>query len=302
MYQRFVDTNSEFTLISLPPPKQKCVKKRVTLSQRCADDFNDRIGPPLGSCDTEFHTVQKLVTKNLYSDIKSGEESKQSPAYEVIKGLGLTELQLGQIFDYWEQRNHADHWNYDPRDAVCQWVVENLESLELLHPRSYPRVIEEKKSYDTVFFISTLYLSVFVTCTNLIISFLVFWFRRTPVMQFLQPDFLYMLLIGLLMVSIGSIMLATKPTNGSCIAQVWLVTLGYTLELAPLIVKIGAINKLMRAASKMKRIKIEHKQLYSSVKLFIAVLAKHLHHRYLPFFNLCGNSKNLKQFFLMHFF
>ena len=57
-------------------------------------------------------------------------------------------------------------------------------------------------------------------------------------MRFSQWEFLILLLMGLLLVSEGSILLAIPPTNASCVAVQWLVGIGYTLELVPLIVKV----------------------------------------------------------------
>ncbi|KAL3908885.1 MAG: hypothetical protein SGARI_002862 [Bacillariaceae sp.] len=58
-----------------------------------------------------------------------------------------------------------------------------------------------------------------------------------------------------------------KITDGGCIAEIWLIGLGYTLELVPLIVKQAAINTLVRASTRMKRIQVSRPKLLGTVLL-----------------------------------
>jgi len=52
-----------------------------------------------------------------------------------------------------------------------------------------------------------------------------------------------------------------------------MINLGYTLELVPLIVKVAAINKLMEAAKKMRRVVIQRKSLFAAVMVVCALVA-----------------------------
>jgi len=81
-----------------------------------------------------------------------------------------------------------------------------------------------------------------------------------------------MLLFGLLLVSISAITTALPPTNGSCIASVWLINIGYTFEIVPLIAKIAAIHKFHQAAEKLQRIKFSKQSLYSAVALLAGLV------------------------------
>eukprot|EP00957_Ditylum_brightwellii_P075448 5734086-Ditylum_brightwellii.AAC.1 len=110
-----------------------------------------------------------------------------------------------------------------PREAVCQWAVDNFDYLDSFIPNSYPRVI--RKGADNTGLSG---------CRALLIS-------------------------------IGAILLAVPATDSTCGASIWFVNLGYTLELVPLILKVAAINKLMVAAKKMKRVVVQRKSLFYGV-------------------------------------
>ena len=95
--------------------------------------------------------------------------------------------------------------------------------------------------------------------------------RKRPLLVFAQVNFLYFLLLGLELVGLGSVLVALPPNDVTCAMQYWLILLGYTFELVPLIVKVGAIHHMMRAAKRMKRITLDQRQLHCTV-LFFCVL------------------------------
>ena len=74
-------------------------------------------------------------------------------------------------------------------------------------------------------------------------------------MQLAQIDFLWLLLGGALMITVAAIMMVTVPTDATCVIVQWIINIGYTLVLVPLIVKVAAVIKLASAAKKMKRLK-----------------------------------------------
>eukprot|EP00957_Ditylum_brightwellii_P166427 12668370-Ditylum_brightwellii.AAC.1 len=76
--------------------------------------------------------------------------------------------------------------------------------------------------------------------------------------------------------SISAILYATPPSLGSCVARQWIATLGFSLELVPIIVKVAAINRLFSQSKKMKRVKINQKHLYTCVAAVIVIVAIYL--------------------------
>lgn len=299
LYEKFMKTDSEFTMVQLPPPSKECVTNRV--SNRCSANYEDRIGNPLGSCDSEAHSLLRLIEANLNPAVvaatptitnsyslsslsvspsnsiigkyeKSNDNNRlveRSPAYDAIKQLSVSEFDLGEIFHDWEKRN-IDYWNYDARNATCQWVIDNLDWLEVsVIPPTYPRIIEERDYYKEIHFRIARWLALLVLTSIVVVTGLTYRYQYAPVMKYAQISFLYILLAGLLLVSLGAFMSATKPSRISCVSRIWFITIGYTLELAPLLVKIAALNRLMQAAERMERIKFSYHNLYSTVTMVL---------------------------------
>lgn len=59
----------------------------------------------------------------------------------------------------------------------------------------------------------------------------------------------------------------------TCAVAPWPTNVGYTLELVPLLVKISAINRLMVAAAKMKRVELNRNNLFRLVVGVAALVA-----------------------------
>ena len=138
MYLSFQGTDAEFIKVARPTPTQECIESRVSSEDRCNEDFEARVGAPEGVCDEPSRYILKVITGSLYDVIydPSVPEAIRSPAYDVLDLFRISELQLGELFNYWYTKP-------TPRDAVCQWAVENIEYLRTFVPRSYPRVLRE---------------------------------------------------------------------------------------------------------------------------------------------------------------
>lgn len=145
-----------------------------------------------------------------------------------------------------------------------------MEELERrLIPPTFPRKIEERKS--SVFQIVALVFGAIAVVTTILFMIRTYLHRKNLVFVYAQVQFVFLLLFGLLLVSLSAITTALPPTNGSCIASVWLINIGYTFEIVPLIVKIAAINKFRQAAKRMKRIKLSKQYLYGAVALLAGI-------------------------------
>jgi hypothetical protein len=116
LFQRFLGTDAELMHVQLRPPKQSCVEHRVLPEDRCSDDFLSQVGAEVGSCDCEAHSLLKLVVSSLGEELISQTPVQRSPAYNAIKGLTLSELQLGEMLDNWYSRK-VDPTHFDPREV-----------------------------------------------------------------------------------------------------------------------------------------------------------------------------------------
>ena len=234
-----IGTGAQFERVLLPPSTEECANSRVSPENRCSENPDDWIGDPLGSCDSEAHSLQKLIVSNLYERTYSVEEASRSPGYDAVKSFTVSDLQIEQMFRAWYKRN-IDRWNYDPRDAVCNWVAENIDILRSFVPRGYPRSINsraynESYLYAAIAFAALVALLVISACAT------TYRYRLKTVMVYAQVNFMYLLLLGLFLVCIGSILYAIEPSTGICNARQWFVVVGYSFELVPLIVKVSSM-------------------------------------------------------------
>ena len=259
LYQTFVRTDAEFSRISLPPPTQACEEARVSTKDRCSLSEAKRVGAAVGACDETAKPIYKIITESLYDTIYDPEisDATRSPAYDTIKMFQVTGTQLGEIV--------TAAINGDSlREGVCQWVVNNMDYAQQLIPKSYPRLMFEDQHSGGLKLASIL-LSSCATILCVISLITVIRQRKRRVMIFAQVEFLYLILVGLLAVSVGAVLSAIPPLSGSCVPIIWLINLGYTLELVPLIAKVGAINRLLNATASMKRVVVRRKSLYGAV-------------------------------------
>ena len=145
LVQEFVDTEAEFIRITMPPPSQLCADSRRPEKYQCSYNSTLRYGVDEGVCEESSKNLYKLVVGNLYDVIFDDQipEPIRSPAYDALRLFELSELQLGQIFDYLHKSNSLPYHllentngtnisrrNITARDAVCHWVIENLESTD----------------------------------------------------------------------------------------------------------------------------------------------------------------------------
>ena len=154
----------------------------------------------------------------------------------------------------------------------CRWVAENFDFVKKMLPPTYPRVIQD---YDTkhepLTYVSATFSFLATFCV--LTSFIgVVKNRNKPALMLAQVNFLYLLLIGLAMVSVASILLNLAPSDASCVSIAWLVSLGYTFELIPLLLKVAAIASLISASSKFRRVRLDKKKLLSAVFIIGAII------------------------------
>jgi hypothetical protein len=258
LYQMFLGTHAEMQRVLLPAPTQKCVNAYPSAEDECADDFETRVGSPDAACDHSPISLHKLLSTSLQDIGMATEEAARNPASEFTEHFSLTELQLGEIFELWQTMP-------TPRDAVCQWAAQNLAFLKATVPPSYPRSLQIDTNQYFMYGLVTL--GSIATLLVVITTGLVHRYRTMASIRHAQLGFLRLLLMGSFMVAVGAILLGVPATNGTCIASTWFINLGYTLELVPLVIKVGAINQMMAAASRMRRVNISIQSLYQRVAL-----------------------------------
>jgi len=272
--QQYMGTDAEFTPILLPQPTTECIKNRVTEAQRCSDNPADWIGEEVGSCDSESFSIQKVIVSDFYNRTYSRPKVGRSPAYDFLKSFRMSDLQLEEMYRRWYKKN-KDRWNYDHREALCEWIGENLGELQVFLPPTYPRSFRTNE-YDTPYLVVAKVMSIIAAMIVLGTLSLVYYYRNKRSIVFAQRTFLYMILLGLFLVSIGSFLKSLPPSTATCMTKEWFVMVGYSLILVPLNVKISAINALVHSATSFRRAKITRRTLYKRVAIIIGIVIVYL--------------------------
>jgi len=275
LHLTYQGTDAEFQIVGLPPPTQECVEARVTSEERCAMEATSRVGEAIGACAEPSHPLYRAVTASLYEMSTNREipEAKLSPAFDVINALEISDLEINAMLAKWLNQG-ADKYGYDPRNAVCEWVVDNFEALQAVLPKGYPRTIQQSKNgFNDLRFIATVVFAVMalmVVCGSIVLTYRA---RHSKVFLLAQIEFIWLILGGLLCLAMAGLLLTFSPSNAGCASVAWLINFGYTLELVPLIVKLTAINRIMRASSRKKRVVVKLSQLFGGVILFLVLVA-----------------------------
>jgi len=267
LHQSFIGSDFEMLQVVLPLPSKECNQNRMDANQRCNPNITteERLGSPLGACDFDasflYRTISDTVHKRIYDP--TIDEAKISPAHDLIRSYTMTTLQLNEIMQYWTEMK-------DPREATCQWFIDNFEAMKRNVPTTFPRVVqvEDEWSQSTLAVVamslaSMAFFVVLITAATTYVK------RDTRPIKFAQLEFLCFIIVGLFLVSLGSLLMTLPVSDEICIVTSWLVVVGYTMELIPLLVKISALAMLLQAAKKMKRVKLERKWLFGIVFLCI---------------------------------
>jgi hypothetical protein len=229
LIQQFFGSKASFQQILLPAPTGICLENRPDLQARCSDDIQVRRGDPVGACDYQAQALQRLIAKSVGDNTAGPPKAEQSPAYEFIRNFKISENDMNSMITNWLQQD-VDRFGNDAREAVCNWVVENLNTLEGFIPPGYPRKVALKSEYDAWYLHLAQALGVFAEVLCLAAIAAVLHSRKTKVMVFAQPFFLLLILTGFSFISMGAILIATTPTQASCRSLVWFIVLGYSVR------------------------------------------------------------------------
>ena len=229
----------------------------------------DRRGSKGAGCDQEANALQTVVASSLRDMTLSVPEVDRSPGYQAIKNLKISELDMNAMLRKWVAGGRS---GFAAREAVCEWVIEHQGNLEMFIPHGYPRVFAENASYNRPLLHVAIGFGGVAVIYVIVCAVMVCKFSATKVFVYAQVPFVFMVLLGMFLVACSSIFLALDPLDPVCVSQKWSVAMGYTLELVPLLVKIAAINRLVAAAQRMKRVRISMRSLFLTVVAVVLVV------------------------------
>lgn len=267
--QSFRNTDFAFTRVLLPSPSLECREARVSTEDRCSADVALRRGDRLGSCDENSHVTKKAIAKSLRDMTFLTSEVDRSPAYEFIRSFNMDELEISHLLQVFVQSGRT---GYAAREAVCEWVADNADFLSSFVPPGYPRTIKARNKRAEASVVIAVVFGGIAVVYVLVAIIEMYRRRKMRVFLYAQVQFIFAVLVGLLLVAIGSILYVIEPNQFVCSSQFWLVTLGYTMELVPLIIKVSALNQLMRASRKMRRVVIKPGALYTKIAAVLVLV------------------------------
>jgi hypothetical protein len=274
--EEFVGSDSEFQQVLLPTATNVCLQNRVGAEDRCSQDIMIRRGDPKGACDSEAHALKQVMATSVGETTLSQLEASQSPAFELIKSIKITEFEIHAIFNKWIKKG-VDRSGNDAREAVCTWVVENLDNLLDFVPVGYPKQRTDDNQYDKWFLYLAQVVGALTSCVVLTLLTLSFRYRETKVMVYAQPIFVRLILIGFLFTSAAAMVIVFEPTTASCTTTMWLVVLGYSVELVPVLVKTAAINHVVHSSIKsQQRVTMSPRRLIGKVIVALALVLSFL--------------------------
>eukprot|EP00526_Cylindrotheca_closterium_P002195 CAMPEP_0113638054 /NCGR_PEP_ID=MMETSP0017_2-20120614/19929_1 /TAXON_ID=2856 /ORGANISM="Cylindrotheca closterium" /LENGTH=930 /DNA_ID=CAMNT_0000549131 /DNA_START=177 /DNA_END=2972 /DNA_ORIENTATION=+ /assembly_acc=CAM_ASM_000147 len=263
LLEEYRGTDYQFTKVHLPSPSVECRESRVPPNDRCSEDPIKRRGAKEGSCDNIGHTTKKAIASSLRDSTRATPEVDQSPGYSAIRNFNIDDLDLAVVLRDYVKKGRTGH---TARESVCEWVQNNMDVLDKFMPVGYPRTLRSESETQNMLKTIAQGVGAFATIYVLVSFAITHHYRKARIMVFAQVQFVFVMLFGLLLVALSSIMhAALTPDDNTCLAQVWFVSLGYTCLLGPLIIKVSAINQLMRASQRMRRVRIKPQTLYFQV-------------------------------------
>ena len=214
MLDKFKGSGWGFQHITLPTVTDVCFKNRVSGTDRCDEDPAVRRGDPLGACDDEAHALLKIMSSNLPErTLLEKNQAKRSPGYPFIRSLKITDLEMQHILNTWTDTG-VDTYGNDAREAVCSWVVDNIEQLLEFIPMSHPRKKDQQGSFKTGFvYFALAFAAVALLCLIAVVG-LVHKFRQRKVFVYAQVIFVNIILFGFMLIIIGGALYAIVSSVG----------------------------------------------------------------------------------------
>lgn len=226
----FRDSDYAFERVRFPPPSRECFKNQPTEEERCSTNLTVRRGDKAGACDQGLVTLKRILVRKIGEDTsKENNEAKRSPAFNILSTFKMEMNDMREIL--YEGVRGADL-----RESVCDWVFRNREILERNLPPGYPRIVTTSTEYEAWYIILMRVFCILVFVVAFLSLFFAWRYRKAQAMFYAQPVFMYLIISGFCLYTFGGVMATFEPTVLSCNLNVWLIMLGSTIELVPVLV------------------------------------------------------------------
>ena len=105
----------------------------------------------------------------------------------MITAIRITTNEIETILNNWLQIG-IDQSGNDAREAVCGWVVDNVDKIKAFIPRSYPRTISFKNSYQQPLLYAAMSMGIVSLLFVLAAAAAVYILRKERVMRYAQVE------------------------------------------------------------------------------------------------------------------
>ena len=260
----FEGTDAEFQRVLFPVPSSTCQEYRqdfMTIENRCSLNETVRLGSDIASCDYQSFAIKKAISAAMRNndDNENMNSLLQSPAFDFIKTLRLPSLAMDDIFLSWKRLSKIRGNGHAAREATCLWIHNNIDAITEQLPYGYPRKFANDSS--TTLHISAMIFAIVAVLVISFITYIVHQWRERLMLTLWNVDILIWVLIGAYTALIGSTAVAFRISNVTCMISSWTSILGITIQLVPIIIKIGTVNKLVREARMMRPFELNPKVL-----------------------------------------
>lgn len=263
MYE-FEGTDAEFQRVLFPVPSSACQEYRqdfMTIENRCSLNETLRLGSDIASCDYHSFAIKKAISSAMRNndDNENMNPLLQSPAFDFIKTLRLPSLAMDDIFLSWKRLSKIRGNGHAAREATCLWIHNNIDAITEQLPYGYPRKFANDSS--TTLHVSAMIFAIVAILVISFITYIVHQWRERLMLTLWNVDILIWVLIGAYTALIGSTAVAFRISNVTCMISSWTSILGIAIQLVPIIIKIGTVNKLVREARMMRPFELNPKVL-----------------------------------------
>jgi len=204
------ESQREITRVYFPDPTPECYANRTY-------DAYGKI-----DCDFQFEFLQMLVWRQLSNYAPS--------AVSLYQQYQLNPLDMAALLNSYSQLLEIKSYDEEARlhDPVCQWLKENPEVWNLWIPIPVNDEEQQFSSWVQALIVALASISIGV---YLVMLGLVAYFRKRTIVKFSEPAFIYMMILGAILASVGVILnVVPLPLETfSCQITIWFICCGFTL-------------------------------------------------------------------------
>lgn len=150
-----------------------------------------------------------------------------------------------------------------PFENGTEFATPVLNVLQI--PQDLPPLQENMNYLGSLTILGYVFLGSIVVCC-IVFAAWVFWNRKSFVVRASQPPFLYMVLVGVVIMgatiiplSIDDENVSTRGCSIACMCVPWLISVGFVTTFSALFSKLWRINKIHQSAQQFRRVKVTTK-------------------------------------------